>query len=134
MDSLHGFVSLPPICRQLPGIFFFFDHMFAHLLNIKSRGQLQKKDTQLMIRNYEIGVLFLPSFSQSITTETAFFFGENPAMLESSNYKSTNPIEITSQITQQQQQQTICFPLPYVFPPSPYNYQRDVVWKWKDSY
>jgi len=70
-------------------------------------GALQKKGTQIMIRNYEIGVLFLPDFDNNKTYKAA----ELPLVAE----------------------RTIHFPIPNRIPPPRYDLQVETPWYWGAS-
>lgn len=72
-------------------------------LSTAAWGQLQVKETQLMIRNYEVGVLFLPSKM-------------NKMMMVDSHQKTT--------------QEIVHFPLPYIYPPPSYVQSQDKIWTW----
>jgi len=69
-------------------------------------GELQKSETQVMIRNYEIGVLFLPENTEN---NKKFVVGTHPKYEPSSN--------------------SLHFPVPYQLPPSPYT-PDDEPWVW----
>jgi len=76
-------------------------------------GELQKGQSQLMIRNYELGVLFLPSKirkrnGQQGGPTTTFRAGDEPKVEDS---------EVT-------------FPLPYKIPPQRYTRGQDEPWVW----
>jgi len=79
-------------------------------------GSLQKQNTQLMIRHYEAGILFLPSLCKSTQEENYTFTIGVPMKEKLSNYDYR-----------------ITFPLPYKFPLKEYN-EKDKPWIWDISY
>lgn len=76
-------------------------------------GALQKGNTQLMIRSYEAGVLFLPSL---IDAHKKVVFSVGSASFQ----ETESEIEVK-------------FPLPYTFPPTPYT-THDKPWVWGCSF
>jgi len=72
-------------------------------------GELQKNDSQLMIRHYEIGVLFVPSLYK-----TQFSKDPPSFMLNSSKSETSKSVN---------------FPLPYRLPPTPYKRENEP-WLW----
>ncbi|QCD91881.1 tyrosyl-DNA phosphodiesterase 1 isoform X1 [Vigna unguiculata] len=104
-------------------------------------GALQKNNTQLMIRSYELGVLFLPSSFKrrgsvfSCTCNVALPEGKWPAQ-ESSEMKKTKLVTLTGQKKESMDSPSdviIRLPLPYELPPLPYSSQ-DVPWSWDRQY
>ncbi|CAJ1925113.1 unnamed protein product [Sphenostylis stenocarpa] len=104
-------------------------------------GALQKNNTQLMIRSYELGVLFLPSSFKrrgsvfSCTSNVALSEGKCPVH-ESSEMKKTKLVTLTGQKRESMHSPShviIPLPLPYQLPPLPYSSQ-DVPWSWDRQY
>ncbi|KAL6077671.1 tyrosyl-DNA phosphodiesterase 1 [Balamuthia mandrillaris] len=84
-------------------------------------GNLQKNDTQLMIRNWELGVLFLPS-DQNSKVETTFMAGTSPSVrAKRARGKNEEKAE---------EEQVITFPMPYSIPPPVYEQGKDEAWLW----
>jgi len=77
-------------------------------------GCLQKKNTQLMIRHYEAGVMFLPWLCDDQQQNVLFQVGE------SSQEQKENCLQVS-------------FPLPYTLPIKPYS-KKDKAWLWDLSY
>ncbi|KAK7405871.1 hypothetical protein VNO78_07482 [Psophocarpus tetragonolobus] len=104
-------------------------------------GALQKNNTQLMIRSYELGVLFLPSlFKQrgsvfSCTSNVTLSEDKWPAR-ESSELKKTKLVTLSGHKKESMRSSSeviIPLPLPYELPPLPYSSQ-DVPWSWDRQY
>ncbi|XP_014520570.1 tyrosyl-DNA phosphodiesterase 1 [Vigna radiata var. radiata] len=104
-------------------------------------GALQKNSTQLMIRSYELGVLFLPSSFKrrgsvfSCTCNVALSEDKWPAQ-ESSETKKTKLVTLNGQKKDSMHSPSdviIPLPLPYELPPLPYSSQ-DVPWSWDRQY
>lgn len=70
-------------------------------------GELQKNGSQLVIRNYEVGVLFIAPRQKETSEYNGFILGKTP--------------QITST-------QTV-FPIPYSFPPQKYSFN-ERPWTW----
>ncbi|KAH7436531.1 hypothetical protein KP509_05G024500 [Ceratopteris richardii] len=104
-------------------------------------GALQKNGSQLMIRSYELGVLFLPSMQGP---EEGFSCTDsrklNDPLKETSN-NLTSPAEIIRFVTscyqgqhEELEEKTVLkFPVPYKLPPDGYN-KLDVPWSWDRHY
>ena len=75
-------------------------------------GALQKKDTQLMIRSYELGVLFIPSLSFDSAEDNK----DNYFHILNSSQSNCNK-----------------FPIPFTVPLVPYN-SKDVPWTWDSAH
>ncbi|PON39438.1 Tyrosyl-DNA phosphodiesterase I [Parasponia andersonii] len=102
-------------------------------------GALQRNNSQLMIRSYELGVLFLPfkrcssGFSCTTTGNTAQVNCESSknsipqkAELVTLNWqRSTNTVSSYDEV--------IKLPVPYELPPQPYS-SEDVPWSWDRRY
>ncbi|OVA11144.1 Tyrosyl-DNA phosphodiesterase [Macleaya cordata] len=96
-------------------------------------GALQKKDSQLMIRSYELGVLFLPS---SVKDGCGFSCTENGGSKEAKCGSSRNDQECrTKMVTLCWQgnrntdlsSEVITLPVPYELPPQPYTSEGQAV-------
>ncbi|KAJ0408287.1 hypothetical protein ATCC90586_008237 [Pythium insidiosum] len=81
-------------------------------------GALQKNGSQLMIRSYELGVLFLPQLCPDSPTQYRIVGSADNTPPASS---STNPSSC---------EQTVYLPLPYGFPIKTYDPTRDEPWVW----
>jgi tyrosyl-DNA phosphodiesterase-1 len=111
-------------------------------------GELQKNETQLLIRNFEIGVLFLPSLAEQHDDGTAPFI----ATTDHNNSAITNVTQtpavpnkprkytikyradaIPSIVSVREDSKIITFPMPYVIPPKKYE-QNDKPWVWDVPY
>ncbi|XP_073108399.1 tyrosyl-DNA phosphodiesterase 1 isoform X2 [Elaeis guineensis] len=103
-------------------------------------GALQKNNSQLMIRSYELGVLFLPSTIQDRSSE--FSCTENQILNQGERksfrntdvcktklvtlcWKGNNGIDSSSEV--------IRLPVPYQLPPQPYT-SEDIPWSWNRQY
>lgn len=97
-------------------------------------GALQKNNSQLMIRSYELGVLFLPSVK----------CGSGFSCTDNSNYsevKSAPHEEKKAKLvtlawrgkSDTESAEVIKLPLPYELPPRPYS-PEDVPWSWDRRY
>ncbi|KFK25754.1 hypothetical protein AALP_AA8G155100 [Arabis alpina] len=96
-------------------------------------GALQKNNSQLMIRSYELGVLFLPS---PIKTQGCnFSCTEN----NQSTMKAKHEVEKMSKLVtmtwkgDRDSTELISLPIPYQLPPKPYT-SEDVPWSWDRGY
>ncbi|XP_074564709.1 tyrosyl-DNA phosphodiesterase 1 [Curcuma longa] len=101
-------------------------------------GALQKNNSQLMIRSYELGVLFLPSsnasdqaFSctddhalQQENSSSGYATGGGKTRLATLCWKENNP---------KGSAKVIQLPVPYQLPPQPYN-SSDEPWSWDRRY
>ncbi|XP_061354447.1 tyrosyl-DNA phosphodiesterase 1 isoform X2 [Gastrolobium bilobum] len=104
-------------------------------------GALQKNNTQLMIRSYELGVLFLPSLFKrrgcgfSCTSNVTQSEDKCTAQ-ETSDMKKTKLVTLTGltrESTHSSSEVIIPLPVPYELPPLPYSSQ-DVPWSWDRRY
>ena len=57
---VDSYVALPLVIAEIHNYIFLFRRSFSANLSKAAWGALEKNGTQLMIRSYEIGVLFLP--------------------------------------------------------------------------
>lgn len=133
-------------CRAMPHIKTFTRYNGQNLawflltsanLSKAAWGALQKNNTQLMIRSYELGVLFLPS---STNHAHAFSCTRNGSPLKniygSSEEKRTKLVTLTSPHTNKMNQpmsDIITLPVPYQLPPHRYS-SEDVPWAWDRQY
>ncbi|AES78905.2 putative phosphodiesterase I [Medicago truncatula] len=103
-------------------------------------GALQKNNSQLMIRSYELGVLFLPSLLKpgcgfSCTSNVKQSKDKSPAQ-ETSKMKKTKLVTLTAptrDTTHSSSEVIIQLPVPYELPPLPYS-SEDVPWSWDRRY
>ncbi|KAK2360376.1 tyrosyl-DNA phosphodiesterase [Trifolium repens] len=103
-------------------------------------GALQKNNSQLMIRSYELGVLFLPSSLKrgcgfSCTSNVKLSKDKSPAQ-ETSEMKKTKLVTLTGptrDTTHSSSEVIIQLPVPYELPPLPYT-SEDVPWSWDRRY
>lgn len=105
-------------------------------------GALQKNGSQLMIRSYELGVLFLPSnigrhgsgFSCTDNGD-AMEFQHKDRSSENSEVRRTNLVTLTYQRSKNSNSssEVIPLPVPYELPPQPYT-SEDVPWCWDRRY
>ncbi|WJX81537.1 tyrosyl-DNA phosphodiesterase 1, variant 2 [Trifolium repens] len=97
-------------------------------------GALQKNNSQLMIRSYELGVLFLPS---SLKRGCGFSCTSNVKLSkETSEMKKTKLATLTGptrDTTHSSSEVIIQLPVPYELPPLPYT-SEDVPWSWDRRY
>eukprot|EP00268_Persea_americana_P000181 TRINITY_DN10073_c1_g1_i1.p1 TRINITY_DN10073_c1_g1~~TRINITY_DN10073_c1_g1_i1.p1 ORF type:complete len:164 (+),score=23.10 TRINITY_DN10073_c1_g1_i1:318-809(+) len=103
-------------------------------------GALQKNNSQLMIRSYELGVLFLPSTLKDQNCE--FSCTENVSSYKGKSGLSQNAEEHKTRLVTlcaQGHERTdplyelIPLPVPYELPPQPYT-SEDVPWSWDRRY
>ncbi|KAK9151884.1 hypothetical protein Syun_010193 [Stephania yunnanensis] len=102
-------------------------------------GALQKNNSQLMIRSYELGVLFLPS---SIRDKPVFSCTESGSWSENKCGSSSNGQDHRTKLVtlcwrgnnnQDLPSEVISLPVPYELPPQPYS-SEDVPWSWDKQY
>lgn len=104
-------------------------------------GALQKNNSQLMIRSYELGVLFIPS---PVKSGCGFSCTENGASAElqdkcgkSLDYSETKRTKLVTLAWQgnsnTDSSEVIRLPVPYELPPKPYS-AKDVPWSWDRRY
>ncbi|KAK8664851.1 hypothetical protein V6N13_084624 [Hibiscus sabdariffa] len=101
-------------------------------------GALQKNNSQLMIRSYELGVLFLPSHIEEDGCEfSCTANGGSSKGIVKSNSTGTSVATRTKLVTLAWQgsktSEAIPFPVPYELPPVPYS-SEDVPWSWDRRY
>nr|XP_015646620.1 tyrosyl-DNA phosphodiesterase 1 [Oryza sativa Japonica Group] len=99
-------------------------------------GALQKNNTQLMIRSYELGVLFLPKTHQSVPQFSCT--GKNNSNLNNlapGKEIKTKLVTLCWKSDEEKEQSTeiIRLPVPYQLPPKPYGTE-DVPWSWDKRY
>lgn len=101
-------------------------------------GTLQKGNSQLMIRSYELGVLFLPSSIKPgcgfSCTDAAKSCSDNGGLEKSSETKRMKLVTLNWQGNRTvESNEVIQLPIPYELPPKPYS-QEDVPWSWDRHY
>ncbi|KAK6917354.1 Tyrosyl-DNA phosphodiesterase I [Dillenia turbinata] len=102
-------------------------------------GALQKNNSQLMIRSYELGVLFLPSVVKRDSGFSCTDRGNTSERKSGSSKDST--AQKTKLVTLSWQgsgnvdssTEIILLPVPYELPPKPYS-SEDVPWSWDRRY
>lgn len=134
-------------CRAMPHIKTFARYNGQNLawllltssnLSKAAWGALQKNNSQLMIRSYELGVLFLPSpikpgcgFSCTSGTTPDDISGIHGS---SSSVEKTKLVTLAWQGNRTAESaQVIQLPVPYELPPMPYS-SEDVPWSWDRRY
>ncbi|KAD3337938.1 hypothetical protein R6Q59_027298 [Mikania micrantha] len=136
-------------CRAMPHIKTFTRYNGQNLawflltssnLSKAAWGALQKNNTQLMIRSYELGVLFLPSSKNHVH---AFSCTENESTSENSycgspmktdEAKRTKLVTLASPHSKKMHlSDVITLPVPYELPPPRYS-SEDVPWSWDRQY
>ncbi|GAB2231535.1 hypothetical protein Drorol1_Dr00010543 [Drosera rotundifolia] len=131
-------------CRAMPHIKTFARYNGQNLawflltsanLSKAAWGALQKNNTQLMIRSYELGVLFLPSIPKkglgfSCTEDGASLKDGEP--LDSGTQK-TKLVTLNWQGNVDSDLELVRLPLPYELPPKLYSIE-DVPWSWDRRY
>ncbi|CAL9230355.1 unnamed protein product [Arabidopsis halleri] len=100
-------------------------------------GALQKNNSQLMIRSYELGVLFLPS---PIKTQGCIFSctESDPSTMKAKQERKDEAEKRGKLVTMTWQgdrdsPEIISLPIPYELPPKPYSAE-DVPWSWDRGY
>lgn len=101
-------------------------------------GALQKNNSQLMIRSYELGVLFLPSSIRRYGSGFSCTSNGGPSMdncgsLADSEELRTTLVTLKWQGTSDSASKVIPLPVPYELPPIPYS-SEDVPWSWDRRY
>ncbi|KAH8512075.1 hypothetical protein H0E87_009321 [Populus deltoides] len=101
-------------------------------------GALQKNNSQLMIRSYELGVLFLPSSRRRYGSGFSCTSNGGPSMdnsgsLADSEELRTTLVTLKWQGTSDSASEVIPLPVPYELPPKPYT-SEDVPWSWDRRY
>jgi tyrosyl-DNA phosphodiesterase-1 len=101
-------------------------------------GELQKDGTQFMIRNFEIGVLFLPSLAEQ--QEKEWISAETNGNTQTTHQNEPKKTKVQYQagsvpslISIGEDSKIITFPLPYVIPPKKYELN-DRPWIWDVQY
>ncbi|KAK1375167.1 Tyrosyl-DNA phosphodiesterase 1 [Heracleum sosnowskyi] len=100
-------------------------------------GALQKNNSQLMIRSYELGVLFLPSKPQGCSFSCTDNGNQVEGKCESAK---TSEMERTKLVTlswegnrNTESSEVITLPVPYELPPQRYS-SEDIPWSWDRRY
>ncbi|KAK8501921.1 hypothetical protein V6N13_023299 [Hibiscus sabdariffa] len=134
-------------CRAMPHIKTFTRYKGQQLawflltsanLSKAAWGALQKNNSQLMIRSYELGVLFLPC---DIKEDGGKFSctangGSSKGIVQSnstSNSVATKTKLVTLAWQGSKTSEVIPLPVPYELPPKPYS-SEDVPWSWDRRY
>lgn len=121
----------------------------SHNLSKAAWGSLQKKETQLMIRSYEMGVLFVPSAEQSFRSSTYCGFSCTDENRLDRSLSTPSPLTSSEGMTQVKlakkgkykclggtqdgedppstSEDEVVFPLPYPLPAQPYS-KEDIPW------
>lgn len=101
-------------------------------------GTLQKNNSQLMIRSYELGVLFLPSLIKqrglgfSCTDDGSPL--EDKYTIEKPDVKRTKMVTLNWKgVDPDSSSEIIRLPVPYELPPKPYS-SEDIPWSWDRRY
>ncbi|XP_044461851.1 tyrosyl-DNA phosphodiesterase 1 isoform X2 [Mangifera indica] len=135
-------------CRAMPHIKTFLRYngqKLAWLLLTSSNlskaawGALQKNNSQLMVRSYELGVLFLPSAKKhgcgfSCTNNDGSSKSES-GTIENTKSQKTKLVTLTLRGSRNidESSETIPLPVPYELPPQRYS-SEDVPWSWDRQY
>ncbi|KAK2644410.1 hypothetical protein Ddye_019605 [Dipteronia dyeriana] len=103
-------------------------------------GALQKNNSQLMIRSYELGVLFLPSMKRHgcgfSCTNNGGPSKEQRGSIKNPEVQKTNLVTLTWQGSHRntdESSEVISLPVPYELPPQRYS-SEDVPWSWDRRY
>ncbi|XP_058194679.1 tyrosyl-DNA phosphodiesterase 1 isoform X1 [Rhododendron vialii] len=103
-------------------------------------GALQKNNSQLMIRSYELGVLFMPSLIKpgcefSCTDNVNSSQDKDDKTSGSSDAKRTKFVTLAwhGSKNTDNSSEVIPLPVPYELPPKPYS-SEDVPWSWERRY
>ncbi|KAG8385702.1 hypothetical protein BUALT_Bualt03G0072600 [Buddleja alternifolia] len=134
-------------CRAMPHIKTFTRYNGQNLawllltssnLSKAAWGALQKNNSQIMIRSYELGVLFLP-FSGNFGCGFSCTDDGNISKNKSTSSRSSE-VTKTKLVTlawkgnrDEEESEVIQLPLPYELPPRPYS-SGDVPWSWDRRY
>ncbi|CAN1319058.1 Tyrosyl-DNA phosphodiesterase 1, partial [Linum perenne] len=132
-------------CRAMPHIKTFARYSGQRLawflltssnLSKAAWGALQKNNSQLMIRSYELGVLFLPSQAKQ-QPGRAFSCTSNRISSQDNESRSSPRTELVTLSWQRTEDlsssQVVRLPVPYELPPQPYA-REDVPWSWDRKY
>ncbi|GER27220.1 tyrosyl-DNA phosphodiesterase-related [Striga asiatica] len=134
-------------CRAMPHIKTFTRYNGQNLawllltssnLSKAAWGALQKNNSQLMIRSYELGVLFLPLHKEYgcgfSCTDGAQDSKDISTSQRSSEAKRTKLVTLSWRSNQNNQScEVIRLPVPYELPPKPYS-SGDIPWSWDRKY
>ncbi|CAB4477543.1 unnamed protein product [Rhizophagus irregularis] len=98
-------------------------------------GALQKKDKQLMIRSYELGILTFPELFQNDEYTSVHMLNSTPQNLKPLLPSFNSPSKSTSskKRNRPEEKNTLIIPirLPYDLPLTPYNFKDgDECWTW----
>lgn len=129
-------------CRAMPHIKSYTRHSAQNLawflltsanLSKAAWGALQKNNSQLMIRSYELGVLFLPSAIEGSLSRFSCTKNGNMEQVFSSNIKTKLATTLCSHEKQDSSEVVVHLPVPYQLPAQPYSLE-DVPWSWDRRY
>lgn len=133
-------------CRAMPHIKTFARYSSQNLawflltssnLSKAAWGALQKNNSQLMIRSYELGVLFLPSKQHGCSfscTDNGNRSEDNCSSSKGSEAKRTKLVTLLWQGNKNtESSEVIQVPVPYELPPQRYS-SDDVPWCWDRRY
>ncbi|KAI4295847.1 hypothetical protein L6164_035847 [Bauhinia variegata] len=95
-------------------------------------GALQKNNSQLMIRSYELGVLFLPSLIKKRGCTSNGSLSKETCEIPRTRTR-TKLVTLTGLSSTHSSSEVIPLPVPYELPPQPYSSQ-DVPWSWDRRY
>ncbi|KAH7569520.1 hypothetical protein ACOSP7_012962 [Xanthoceras sorbifolium] len=102
-------------------------------------GALQKNNSQLMIRSYELGVLFLPAMKRHrcgfSCTNNGVPSKDQRGSMENTEVQITKLVTLTwpSSRNTDESSEVISLPVPYELPPQRYS-SEDVPWSWDRRY
>nr|XP_043610213.1 tyrosyl-DNA phosphodiesterase 1 [Erigeron canadensis] len=135
-------------CRAMPHIKTFTRYNGQNLawflltsanLSKAAWGALQKNNSQLMIRSYELGVLFLPSSTNHVPPFSCTEIGSASknkcgSSLKNPDISRTKLVTLASVHNQKRDlSEVITLPVPYELPPRRYS-SEDVPWSWDRQY
>ncbi|XP_078157111.1 tyrosyl-DNA phosphodiesterase-like protein isoform X2 [Carex rostrata] len=101
-------------------------------------GALQKNNTQLMIRSYELGVLFLPSMLLHESSFSCTSTSVVPTVSKSSSHVENPKAKLVSLCWNREREsnsssEIVRLPIPYQLPPPTYT-SEDIPWSWDRRY
>ncbi|VVB14553.1 unnamed protein product [Arabis nemorensis] len=96
-------------------------------------GALQKNNSQLMIRSYELGVLFLPSPIKTQGCKFSCIENNQSTMKAKHEIEKRRKLVTMTWKGDRDLPEIISLPIPYQLPPKPYT-PEDVPWSWDRGY